>query len=143
MTALIGPSGCGKSTFLRSLNRMHEVLPGARVEGKVARIGKTLSAEVTDAESIGLVVMRGLGAPLFAKALEDVMRQPRGVSRWFLSAIDDLATRGVVGAASIAGLGWTEVDYPGDLGRAEMLARGWTHKERQQAAAASPYPLAQ
>ena len=31
ITALIGPSGCGKSTFLRSLNRMHEVLPGARV----------------------------------------------------------------------------------------------------------------
>ena len=33
VTALIGPSGCGKSTFLRSINRMHEVLPGARVEG--------------------------------------------------------------------------------------------------------------
>jgi phosphate transport system ATP-binding protein len=33
--AIIGPSGCGKSTFLRSLNRMHEVIPGARVEGKV------------------------------------------------------------------------------------------------------------
>lgn len=32
VTALIGPSGCGKSTFLRSINRMHEVLPGARVE---------------------------------------------------------------------------------------------------------------
>ena len=35
VTAFIGPSGCGKSTFLRSLNRMHEVIPGARVEGKV------------------------------------------------------------------------------------------------------------
>ena len=34
-TALIGPSGCGKSTFLRCLNRMHELTPGARVEGKV------------------------------------------------------------------------------------------------------------
>ncbi len=33
MTALIGSSGCGKSTFLRSLNRMHELTPGARVEG--------------------------------------------------------------------------------------------------------------
>ncbi len=33
--ALIGPSGCGKSTFLRSLNRMHEMVPGARVEGRV------------------------------------------------------------------------------------------------------------
>src|SRR3954451_3794465 len=35
VSALIGPSGCGKSTFLRSLNRMHEVIPGARVTGKV------------------------------------------------------------------------------------------------------------
>jgi phosphate transport system ATP-binding protein len=35
VTAFIGPSGCGKSTFIRTLNRMHEVIPGARVEGKV------------------------------------------------------------------------------------------------------------
>ena len=35
ITAIIGPSGCGKSTFLRSLNRMHEVVPGARVEGSI------------------------------------------------------------------------------------------------------------
>ena len=36
VTAFIGPSGCGKSTILRTLNRLHEVIPGARVEGKVA-----------------------------------------------------------------------------------------------------------
>lgn len=35
VTAFIGPSGCGKTTFLRTLNRMHEVLPGARVEGEL------------------------------------------------------------------------------------------------------------
>jgi len=35
VTAVIGPSGCGKSTFVRCLNRMHETLPGTRVEGKV------------------------------------------------------------------------------------------------------------
>jgi phosphate transport system ATP-binding protein len=35
VTALIGSSGCGKSTFLRSINRMHELIPGARVEGDV------------------------------------------------------------------------------------------------------------
>jgi phosphate transport system ATP-binding protein len=35
ITALIGPSGCGKSTFLRSVNRMHEVLPKARIEGRL------------------------------------------------------------------------------------------------------------
>jgi phosphate transport system ATP-binding protein len=36
ITALIGPSGCGKSTFLRTLNRMHEVQPGTRVEGRIS-----------------------------------------------------------------------------------------------------------
>ena len=35
ITALIGPSGCGKSTFLRSLNRRNDLIPGARLEGKV------------------------------------------------------------------------------------------------------------
>ncbi|BAS14998.1 phosphate import ATP-binding protein PstB [Arthrobacter sp. Hiyo8] len=42
VTAFIGPSGCGKSTFLRTLNRMHEVLPGARVEGEVLLDGDNL-----------------------------------------------------------------------------------------------------
>jgi phosphate transport system ATP-binding protein len=42
VTAIIGPSGCGKSTFLRSLNRMHEVVQGARVEGKVLVEGQDL-----------------------------------------------------------------------------------------------------
>src|SRR5438046_5446073 len=35
VTAIIGPSGCGKSTFIRCLNRMHEVVPGARMEGQI------------------------------------------------------------------------------------------------------------
>ena len=39
VTALIGSSGCGKSTFLRSLNRMHELVPGATVEGSVVLDG--------------------------------------------------------------------------------------------------------
>ena len=42
VTAIIGPSGCGKSTFIRCLNRMHEVTPGARVEGKVLLDGQDL-----------------------------------------------------------------------------------------------------
>ena len=42
ITALIGPSGCGKSTLLRSLNRMNDLIPGARVEGTVAYHGKNV-----------------------------------------------------------------------------------------------------
>lgn len=104
-------------------------------DGKVLRIGKTLPPEVVDAESIGMVMLRGLGGPVFAAAVDTIMRQPRGVSRWFVAAVDDLAARGLVAPLSIAGLDWTEVDYPGDLGRAELLARQWTHAERRQRAA--------
>ncbi len=42
VTALIGPSGCGKSTFIRCLNRMHEVTPGARIEGDVLINGENV-----------------------------------------------------------------------------------------------------
>lgn len=48
VTALIGPSGCGKSTFLRSLNRMHEVIPGAHVDGEVIVDGENLYAKGVD-----------------------------------------------------------------------------------------------
>ena len=48
VTALIGSSGCGKTTFLRSLNRMHELTPGARVEGKIRLDGEDLYAPGVD-----------------------------------------------------------------------------------------------
>jgi phosphate transport system ATP-binding protein len=44
VTAIIGPSGCGKSTFVRCLNRMHEVVPGARVSGRVTLDGQDVYA---------------------------------------------------------------------------------------------------
>src|SRR5215469_12863948 len=42
VTAIIGPSGCGKSTFLRSLNRMHELVPTARIEGQIRLFGQDI-----------------------------------------------------------------------------------------------------
>src|SRR6266568_3975843 len=48
VTALIGPSGCGKSTFLRSLNRMHEVVAGAHVSGQVLLDDQDIYAEGVD-----------------------------------------------------------------------------------------------
>ena len=42
VTAIIGPSGCGKSTFLRSLNRMHELIPEARMEGEIRLFGQDI-----------------------------------------------------------------------------------------------------
>jgi phosphate transport system ATP-binding protein len=48
VTAIIGPSGCGKSTFIRCLNRMHEVVPGARADGRVLLNGEDIYASGTD-----------------------------------------------------------------------------------------------
>ena len=48
VTALIGPSGCGKSTFIRCLNRMHEVIPGARAEGHVMLGEQDIYAKTSD-----------------------------------------------------------------------------------------------
>ncbi|OFW14834.1 MAG: phosphate ABC transporter ATP-binding protein [Acidobacteria bacterium RIFCSPLOWO2_12_FULL_66_10] len=48
VTALIGPSGCGKSTFLRSLNRMNDIVPGARVEGRILIDGQYIYAPSVD-----------------------------------------------------------------------------------------------
>jgi phosphate transport system ATP-binding protein len=48
VTALIGPSGCGKSTFLRTLNRMNDIVPGARVEGSVCIDGRDINASSVD-----------------------------------------------------------------------------------------------
>jgi len=48
VTAFIGPSGCGKSTFLRTLNRMNDIIPGTRVEGRVRIAGRDIYAPGTD-----------------------------------------------------------------------------------------------
>jgi phosphate transport system ATP-binding protein len=48
VTSVIGPSGCGKSTFLRSLNRMHELVPHTRLEGSVRLLGEDLYASTVD-----------------------------------------------------------------------------------------------
>jgi len=62
VTAFIGPSGCGKSTFLRTLNRMHEVIPGGRVEGSVLLDGDDLYGPGVDPvlvrRQIGMVFQR-------------------------------------------------------------------------------------
>jgi phosphate transport system ATP-binding protein len=62
VTALIGPSGCGKSTFLRTLNRMHEVIPGAHVDGEVLIDGNNLYGPGVDPvlvrRQVGMVFQR-------------------------------------------------------------------------------------
>src|ERR1051326_6259497 len=52
VTAIIGPSGCGKSTFIRCLNRMNDLIPGARVEGEVLYHGQNLYGAGVDPVSV-------------------------------------------------------------------------------------------
>src|ERR1700712_2955319 len=62
VTAFIGPSGCGKSTVLRTLNRMHEVIAGARVEGSVLLDGEEIYRSTVDPvdvrRTVGMVFQR-------------------------------------------------------------------------------------
>ncbi len=62
VTAIIGPSGCGKSTLLRCLNRMHETVPKARVDGDVEILGSSIYGEGTNATAVrrhvGMVFQR-------------------------------------------------------------------------------------
>jgi phosphate transport system ATP-binding protein len=91
ITALIGPSGCGKSTLLRSLNRMNDLVPGARVAGTVAYRGKNIYDQGVDAvevrRRIGMVFQK---ANPFPKSIFDnVAYGPRihGVKRAELADI--------------------------------------------------------
>ncbi|HLM07042.1 MAG TPA: phosphate ABC transporter ATP-binding protein PstB [Blastococcus sp.] len=116
ITALIGPSGCGKSTFLRSLNRMHEVIPGARVEGKVVIDGQDLYASDVDPvdvrRQIGMVFQRPNPFPTMS-IYDNVAAGLRLNAKKMKKAdLDDLVERSLRGANL-----WNEVkdrlDRPG------------------------------
>ncbi|MFF5792830.1 phosphate ABC transporter ATP-binding protein PstB [Paeniglutamicibacter sp. NPDC012692] len=116
VTAFIGPSGCGKSTFLRTLNRMHEVIPGGRVEGEVLLDGDNLYENgvdpVTVRSQIGMVFQRPNPFPTMSikdNVLAGVKLNGKKISR---SDADDLVEKSLRGANL-----WNEVkdrlDKPG------------------------------
>jgi L-glutamine-phosphate cytidylyltransferase len=92
---------------------------------RLAAIGKTLTPEETDAESIGMLAFRGEGPALFSAQIDSMMRTSAGTKNWYLKAIDALAPTGKVGTASIKGLDWQEVDFPADLTAAAALTERW------------------
>ena len=79
ITAVIGPSGCGKSTFLRSLNRMNDLIPGARTEGEVLYHGENLYEDDVDPvevrRRIGMVFQKP--NPFPKSVFENVAYGPR------------------------------------------------------------------
>ena len=68
VTALIGPSGCGKSTFLRSLNRMNDLVPGTRLEGRIELDGEDVYSDQTDViqlrRRVGMIFQRSNPFPM-------------------------------------------------------------------------------
>jgi phosphate transport system ATP-binding protein len=102
VTALIGPSGCGKSTFLRTLNRMHEVIPGARVSGEVLIDGNDLYGPGVDPvlvrRQVGMVFQRPNPFPTMSiqdNVLAGVKLNNRRMSK---SDADDLTEKALRGA---------------------------------------------
>jgi len=102
VTAIIGPSGCGKSTFIRTLNRMHEVLPGARVEGEVLIDGNNLYGPGVDPvlvrRQVGMVFQRPNPFPTMSirdNVLAGVKLNNRRISK---PDADDLVERALTGA---------------------------------------------
>jgi len=87
VTALIGPSGCGKSTVLRTLNRMHEVIPGAYAKGRVELDGADIYAPGVDPVSvrrtIGMVFQRPNPFPTMSIKDNVVSGLARSTTSWF------------------------------------------------------------
>ncbi|MGO2660583.1 phosphate ABC transporter ATP-binding protein PstB [Mycetocola reblochoni] len=101
VTAFIGPSGCGKSTFLRTLNRMHEVIPGARVEGEVRIDGDNLYGPGVDPvlvrRQVGMVFQRPNPFPTMSikeNVLAGVKLNNRSISKSDADALVEKSLRG-------------------------------------------------
>jgi len=107
ITAIIGPSGCGKSTFLRCLNRMHEVVPGARVDGKVMLDNEDIYAPNVDPVAvrcrIGMVFQRPNPFPTMS-IYGNVVSGLRLSGVRDRRRLDDVVERSLIGAAL-----WDEV----------------------------------
>src|SRR5579863_2094305 len=107
VTALIGPSGCGKSTFIRCLNRLHELIPGARAEGKVLLDGENIYDDAMDPvavrRAVGMVFQRPNPFPTMS-IQENVAAGFRLNGRKSRKELQEITQRALVGA----GL-WDEV----------------------------------
>ena len=116
VTAFIGPSGCGKSTFLRTLNRMHEVIPSGRVTGKVLLDGEDLYGPGVDPvnvrRTVGMVFQKANPFPAMSIYDNVIAGYKLAGSKKSKKQYDDIVERSLRGANL-----WEEVktrlDRPG------------------------------
>jgi len=106
ITALIGPSGCGKSTFLKTLNRMNDLVPGVRITGEVKYDGKDIFAPGTDVnelrKNIGMVFQKPNPFPM--SVYDNIAYGPRTHGVRNKAKLDDIVERSLRDAAI-----WDEV----------------------------------
>lgn len=101
VTALIGPSGCGKSTFLRTLNRMNDLIEGTRVEGKVLLDGENIYSKETDVvnlrKKVGMVFQQP--NPFPKSIYDNVAYGPRIHGIYDKKVLDEIVEESLKGAA--------------------------------------------
>lgn len=97
---------------------------------RVLNISKTVHRDKIDAESIGLLYFRNEGVARFRRAVEEALRDPQSLRRWFLSVIDELADEEVVNICPISGYKWCEIDYTEDLDKAVSVFEDGSGKDR-------------
>ena len=106
ITALIGPSGCGKSTFLKTLNRMNDLIPGVKIEGTVAYSGQDILAPSVDVndlrKEIGMVFQKPNPFPM--SVYDNVAYGPRTHGIKSKVQLDEIVEEALQGAAI-----WDEV----------------------------------
>ena len=106
ITALIGPSGCGKSTFLKTLDRMNDLIPGVRVEGQVLYRGEDIYAPSVDVNrlrrEVGMVFQKPNPFPM--SIYDNVAYGPRTHGVRNRAQLDELVEKSLRGAAI-----WDEV----------------------------------
>ena len=106
ITALIGPSGCGKSTFLKTLNRMNDLVPGVKIEGTVAYGGQDIFAPSVDVndlrKEIGMVFQKPNPFPM--SVYDNIAYGPRTHGIKSKVQLDEIVEEALQGAAI-----WDEV----------------------------------
>lgn len=110
--------------------------------GRVTAVSKTLPPGETDAESIGMLVFKGDGGRLFADMVDQAITREGGTGNYYLSAVNELAATGIVGATDVTGHDSAEVDFPADLPRARDLTARWGAEDWAQLAKVVPFAAA-
>lgn len=102
ITAFIGPSGCGKSTLIRTLNRMHEVIPGAYVEGELLMDGENIYSDDVDPvkvrRQVGMVFQRPNPFPTMSIKDNVISGYKLNNNKMSKSDADDLVEKALKGA---------------------------------------------